>query len=81
MKLAVNAEILREGAAFVMPGLYGAALCVHLPDYRKPVVIIEKPQDMMFFVDVLTIPQKDNKKRTERDPEKIGDKHGQGNAR
>ena len=29
----------------------------------------------MLFADVLIIPQEDNKKWTERDPEKIGDKH------
>ncbi len=30
---------------------------------------------MVLFADVLIIPQKDNKKWTERNPEKIGDKH------
>ena len=30
---------------------------------------------MVLFADVLIISQKDNKKWTERDPEKIGDKH------
>ena len=30
---------------------------------------------MVLFADVLSFPQKDNKKWTERDPEKIGDKH------
>ncbi len=32
MILTVDAEIQRKGGAFVMPELYGAALCVHLPD-------------------------------------------------
>ena len=32
MILTVDAEIQRKGDAFVMPELYGAALCVHLPD-------------------------------------------------
>ena len=32
MIFTVDAEILRKGDAFVMPELYGAALCVHLPD-------------------------------------------------
>ena len=30
---------------------------------------------MVLFADVLLIQQKDNKKWTERNPEKIGDKH------
>ena len=30
---------------------------------------------MVFFADVLIFPQKDNIKWTERNPEKIGDKH------
>ena len=30
---------------------------------------------MVLFADVLIIPQKDHKKWTERNPEKIGDKH------
>ena len=73
MIFAVDAEIQRKGDAFVMPELYGAALCVHLPDLWKTVIVIEKSQDMVLFADVLIIPQKDNKKWTERDPEKIGD--------
>ena len=44
-----------------MPELYGAALCVHLPDLWKTVIVIEKSQDMVLFADVLIIPQKDNK--------------------
>ena len=32
MIFTVDAEILRKGGTFVMPELYGAALCVHLPD-------------------------------------------------
>ena len=75
MIFAVDAEIQRKGGAFVMPELYGAALCVHLPDLWEMVIVIEKSQDMVLFADVLIIPQKDNKKWTERDPEKIGDKH------
>ena len=77
----VDADFLREGAAFVMPVLYGKALCVHLRDFRKVVIVTEKPQDMMLFVEDLMILQKDNKKRTERNTEKVGDKHGQGNTR
>ena len=50
-----------RGDAFVMPELYGAALCVHLPDLWKTVIVIEKSQDMVLFADVLIIPQKDNK--------------------
>ena len=75
MIFTVDAEIQRKGDAFVMPELYGAALCVHLRDFRKIVIVIEKSQDMVLFADVLLIPQKDNKKWTERNPEKIGDKH------
>ena len=60
----VDADFLREGAAFVMPVLYGKALCVHLRDFRKVVIVTEKPQDMMLFVEDLMILQKDNKKRT-----------------
>ena len=75
MIFTVDAEILRKGDAFVMPELYGAALCVHLPDLWETVIVIEKSQDMVLFADVLSFPQKDNKKWTERNPEKIGDKH------
>ncbi len=75
MIFTVDAEIQREGGAFVMPELYGATLCVHLPDLWETVIVIEKPQDMVLFADVLIIPQEDNKKWTERNPEKIGDKH------
>ena len=32
MIFTVDAEIQRKGGAFVMPELYGAALCVHLPE-------------------------------------------------
>ena len=32
MIFTADAEILRKGDAFVMPELYGAVLCVHLPD-------------------------------------------------
>lgn len=32
MIFTADADFLREGAAFVMPELYGAALSVHLPD-------------------------------------------------
>ena len=81
MILTVDAEIQRKGGAFVMPELYGSALCVHLPDLWKTVIVIEKPQDMVLFFFFLLIPQKDNKKWTERNPEKIGDKYWQGDAR